>query len=352
MVRREAANRDIRIIYVGPLFFGSTCLMRMNSLSRLGFDVVGVESGNPTTYRGFYQRAIDSVARRAGYPIDRAGANLAIERQVLESRFDVLWIDKGLTIRPRTLHLVKTVQPWIRLVAFTPDDMMGRHNQSKYYLAGVPLYDLHITTKSFNGAELEAIGARRTIFIPNGYDTEIHKPVDTNEFTRTSLGGEVGFIGDYEEERAASVLYLARNGIPVRVWGMGRWQKLVNAHPLLRIEAGPLWGIEYAKAICSFDINLCFLRKVNRDLQTTRSIEIPACGRFMLAERTTEHTSLFREGVEADFFSDNDELLRKVQYYRRNTAEARQIGLAGRKRCEESGYDYTSRLGRILNVIL
>ena len=70
----------------------------------------------------------------------------------------------------------------------------------------------------------------------------------------------------------------------------------------LVIEDRPLWAEAYAKAICSFDICLGFLNKTNRDLQTRRTVEIPACQGFLLAERTSEQLGLFEEGQGGGVF--------------------------------------------------
>ena len=91
---------------------------------------------------------------------------------------------------------------------------------------------------------------------------------------------------------------------------------------------------------------------MNLDLQTTRSVEIPACGSFMLAERTIEHLAMFEEGKEAAYFSSNDELLQKCRYYLAHEDERKQIAAAGHQRCENSGYSNYDRIKAIIDYAL
>src|SRR5829696_8072533 len=86
--------------------------------------------------------------------------------------------------------------------------------------------------------------------------------------------------------------------------------------------------------------------------QTSRTFEIPACGAFMLAERTDEHLRLFEEGKEAAYFGSNEELLEKVRYYLDHEDERRRIASAGRKRCLDSGYSHHERLKYMLSVVI
>ena len=104
----------------------------------------------------------------------------------------------------------------------------------------------------------------------------------------------------------------------------------------------------YASAISAFRINLCFLRKANRDRVTTRSVEIPACGGFMLAERTEEHLALFEEDVEAAYFSNDDELLDKARWYLAHEGARARVAEAGRRRCWSGSYTYERRLEEVL----
>lgn len=86
---------------------------------------------------------------------------------------------------------------------------------------------------------------------------------------------------------------------------------------------------------------------MNFDQQTTRTVEIPACGGFMLAERTKEHLNLFEEGKEAAFFSSNEELLEMCKYYLGHENERRQIAEAGCQRCLTSDYSNEGMIRKV-----
>jgi spore maturation protein CgeB len=228
--------------------------------------------------------------------------------------------------------------------------MMNRGNQSRHFLQGLPLYDFYISTKSYHVSELQALGCPKVLFMENAYDPHTHRPVPLDDMDRQRLGGPVGFIGQWEPERAELLRSLALAGIPVRVWGY-TWERMKDVPSGMRIENRPLWGDDYARALCAFDINLCFLRKCNRDLQTTRSMEIPACGGFMLAEHSQEHESLFADCREAVFFRDDQDLVRKTRYYLDHPDERQGIAENGMERCLSSGYSYKERLARVLDQV-
>lgn len=88
------------------------------------------------------------------------------------------------------------------------------------------------------------------------------------------------------------------------------------------------------------------------DLQTTRTMEIPACGSLLMAERTVEHEQLFKDKEEAVFFSSNGELLELCQYYLGHEQERKRLAEAGRRRCLTSGYSNEETIKRVLEKIV
>jgi spore maturation protein CgeB len=292
---------------------------------------------------------VQRILYRVRGPVDWSGANAAVIEQGRAAPFDVLWVEKGLTIAPSTLREFRRLRPECRIAGYSGDPMFERRNRSRRFLRHLPLYDAYFTTKNNGVDDLHRRGCRRVVLVGNAFDPAVHRPLPVSDQDRSRLGGPVGFVGTWEKPRSRSLYRLAAAGIPARVWG-NLWTRCRYRHPLLRIEHRDLLDDDYALAVSAFDVNLCFLR--GSDFQTTRSIEIPACGGFMLAERTEEHLALFSEGVEAAYFNDDDELLAKVRYYLDRPEERRRIAAAGRARCLRDGYGNPSRITGMLDDVL
>jgi spore maturation protein CgeB len=70
---------------------------------------------------------------------------------------------------------------------------------------------------------------------------------------------------------------------------------------------------------------------------------------FLLAERTTDHQRLFREGIEAEFFEGLDELIAKCRYSLDHEPARRKIAEVGYRRCVLGGYGYEGRIRKVVS---
>lgn len=342
------------ILFVGNLNSWARSFQRCRALTEMEHAIDIVRSVPDGRFPGLKGRIelVEKVMSKLGFPRDLTQVNRNIRRYIVNKKYDIVWLEKPLMLKPSTLKFVKTKSPKTKICFYSEDDMFLRHNQSVYFKKSIPFYDIIFTTKSYNcnSDELPSLGATKVVFINKAYDRNFHRPVEISSEDYVRLGSDVGFIGRFEQDRAEKTLFLAKNGIHVRIWGNG-WSSWVNKHRNLRIENRPIYGDDFVKAICATKINLCFLRKLNRDLQTDRTMEIPACGAFMLAERTEEHRRLFEEDKEAVYFDSNEELLEKVRYYLEHEYERQAIAKAGRQRCLQSGYSHHDRLRFMLNQL-
>ncbi|MEQ8327955.1 MAG: glycosyltransferase [Parvibaculum sp.] len=292
----------------------------------------------------------DRIWRKLGLA-ERIGTHATnirmLNRAILDraGTFDILFVVKGNFVTADTLRRLKARGDAPRIIGWSCDDVYLPHNSSVVLREAAPSYDIFYTAKSLNisQGELAKMGFRDARFLHQGFDCEMHRPLPDPD---SRFAGLITFVGFGEEDRFNKMNYLARNGIEVHVWGNG-WTRAMRARAdqRLHIHARPLFGDDYADALSNSAINLCFLRKLNRDLHTSRSFEIPACGGFMVAERTDEHRAYFEEDAEAVYFDDTRELLDKVQYYLRHPEQRVSIAAAGRQRCLDSDYSY-HRLAR------
>jgi spore maturation protein CgeB len=290
------------------------------------------------------------IRRKIGYPVDVVGINQALIPHIAEFEPDLLWIEKANTILPATYRQIQQNFPTLKIAYYSEDDIYLFDNRSIYLTKSLSMFDVVYTTKPRNVQELPTLGAKNVVCIFQAYDRNVHRPISLSEEDYQQWGAEVGFVGFFERDRAEQMLFLAEQGIKVRIWGFN-WQDWVNKHPNLIVEGKPVFNEDFVKVLNATRINLNFLRKANRDRHTSRSLEIPACQGFMLAERTNEHLQLFEEGTEAEFFDSPEELCVKVKYYLTQETNRQRIAKAGRNRCVNSGYSHHDRLKEMLEKI-
>jgi hypothetical protein len=341
-------NNKKKVLFVGDLRTYTGSYLRKCSFESAGFDVKALSSITLEIKEG-EASFLKKIFSKFGFPIDYTNVNQKILQEVENNKFDLIWIEKGNTVLPKTLLNIKTLSPASKLVSFSEDNMILSHNRSLFYTHGIRHYDFVILTKGIfsNLDYFEKLSVRECIFIDQFYYSQLHKPVEFKNNDLEEFCSDIGFIGTYEKERSKSLLFVAQNNKKVVVWGNG-WKRLKEYDDNLIVKYRAIYMQEYVKTICSTKINLCFLRKINKDTQTHRSFEIPACGGFMLAERTQDHLRNFTEDKEAVYFSSDKELLSKINYYLIHDDERRAIAQAGRERCRNSGYSFLDRLKDIL----
>jgi spore maturation protein CgeB len=337
------------VLYCGLLNAGNTCSMRKEALERAGHSVTTLDLTPSVAKRDALTRLAYRAAWRFGWALDIDRCNERLMDLALEIRPEVIWVDKGVVITPSTLRQLTRELQRTRLVHYNPDDPFGGFGYAGWrtFIRAIREYDVHIVPRRANVEEYRRHGARHVFqAMPAwGYAEDIHRPVPRTPDAEQRFGADVGFVGSFEADRAQAMLELARKDVQVRI--VGPWPAEFLDRRMLHTP-GAVMGGEYARALGSFKIALGFLRKKNRDRHTSRSIEIPACGVFMLAERSDEHLSLFEEGIEAEYFSDIDELTDKVRFYLANDRARERIAAAGRSRCERSGYGNMSCMQRLL----
>lgn len=328
----------------------NTCLHRNWALHKLG-DVTEID----TTFQwNLICKILNYAYVTLKIPISylRLQINKEIIATCKKQNFDIIWIDKGNYILPSTLRYIKKILPKSKIIGYSPDNMSERHNRTVWFEKGMKYYDWYLTTKSYIIDWLKVNGCKNILFVNNAYEDTFHHPYKLNDEERERLGGKIGFIGSWEKERCDYILYLADHGIPVKVWGTGKWLEYTNYSPNLTITGKALFSEDYNKALSAFDISLCFLRKINSDLQTTRTMEIPACKSLLMAERTSEHEALFKDNIEAVFFSSKEELLEKCKYLIQHPEQRKDIAEKGYQRCILSGYSNYNTLRVALSHIL
>jgi hypothetical protein len=270
---------------------------------------------------------------------------LVVER-VREMRPDVAHFYQGHHYTPETIAQVANL-------TFASgshcDDPFGRRHRREYQLLmkALPEYDGYHVNRQCNVAEAAACGVKRVRVLMTYYIPWMHYPCALSAQEQRDFGSDVVFAGHMEPDlRIECLSRVARAGLRCRIFGgEAQWRSALPGD-VYRV-AGPtpnVRGADYRRALCASKIASCFFSKWNRDQYTNRSWEIPACGTFLLSERTPAMQEFYCEGKEAEFFESLEEFIDKVQFYLRDESARKRIAAAGYARVIASGNDIYSRM--------
>jgi len=340
---------SVRVLFLGENWHGSCARACCYALRRLGCDVADVDV---QTIRPQWR----SLALRGTLRLLRRSVIAEYNELVLETaeqfQPDLVLAFKGQFVKAETLERIQ--RRGAALYNYYPDTSAFAHGS--LLPVSLPLYDCVFYTKRFWEADVRSrITLQNAVYLPHGYDPEIHVPLPLDAIDARQYQHDVVVIATYtlHKEKILDELLTLMPEIDLCIWG-NQWSERCRTDLVPRhVQGRPLCGVSYAKAIRAARINLAIMSGIvegasQGDQTTTRSYEIPACGGFMLHERTNEVLSLYKEGEEVACFSSVRELVEQIRFYLLDPAERDRVSKAGFKRCVPA-YSYDSRMIEILD---
>jgi hypothetical protein len=332
----------MRVLYLGSRY--GTSRHRADALQRLGHEVELLDPGefiSAVPLSGAWQRYLGAVGLASRV---RSG----IMRRVKRSIFDIIWVDSGGLVSRGLVEELKQIAP--RIINLNLDDPFGTRDLNTWmqYRSAVSAYDLVVVVREENIEEAKALRAKRVLRVYRAADEIAHARRELTEEEKATWKSEVLFVGTGFPERGAFLCDLIRQEVPLSIYG-NKWSELKEWSTLKPYWKGP--GLEdaysYSTAILAAKVSLGLLSKGNRDLHTTRSLEIPSLGGVFCAERTSEHLNLYREDEEAVFWSSAEECAMKCKALLADEERRQAVAMAGNKRYLRNGWT-NMRVGEII----
>ena len=230
-------------------------------------------------------------------------------------------------------------------IAFCSDDPFNKNHRADWHLAALPAYDVVFTPRRANIADLRALGCGDVRYLPFGYDETLFGPATDQA---AGQAPDVLFVGGADEDRVEFMREFVRSGLRIGLVG-GYWARFPETRPFAL-------GFKTPQELCAMTaeakVNLCLVRRANRDGHVMRSFEIAAVGGCMLAEDTAEHREIFGpEGETVLYFKTAKEAVTKASSLLSNAPERKRMAGAVRARAGGPENTYRARLATMLDAV-
>ena len=291
----------------------------------------------------------EKVFEKLKIPIDISNFNNSmIHVAKLNSDLRFIFIEKGWYIYPSTLKKIQSLCPLAKIIYFSNDNMILNHNNNffinkifrsgifdKINLINIPNYKKF--SKKYNS---------NIHFTDKAYSEKMH----FKKFNyKQKFKYDVTFIGSCTLDRVKLLTSLEREGLKINIWGYG-WENYANHFKRKNTFKGEeVFNNKYRDIMASSKINLSFLRKINYDTQTSRSIEIPAAGGLILTEYSSTHKRIYGTLSKNILFKNSTDLSNKIKFYLKNEEFRKKITNLVQKKIIKDIKSYEKKIGDILN---
>lgn len=344
----------MKIFYLGQMGAGTTSHHRAEALRRLGHEVdaldlneaLGSALTGPLTSRVHYYTGYGLLQSRVTRLLWANAARIGAS--------DVIWVNGGELLGREAVLQLRALGP--KIVLFNNDDPPGGRDGARFdgLIRALPAYDLCVTVRDATLDDFRRLGARRAIRVWMGCDEVVHAPPSEIELSAAPCERGIVFIGTWirGENRDATLAALIDMGLPISVFG-DRWQRSPFWSKIGKAWKGAgLRDRAYTRALVGADACLGFLSAGNRDLYTTRSLEIPYAGGVLIAERTSEHVAMYQEGQEALFWDDAEECAQQCRRVLEDPALSARLRTGGMARARELGVGNEKVVSTILETVM
>ena len=308
-----------------------------------------------TARMGLTVRSIDTgPAYQANRVLKALYWRIGKRRAVHMRRFSQGLVDLAASERPRLLIVVGQApldsvglssvrSQGVHCLHWSTDDPWNPNCFAGWYLRTLPQYDAVFTPRRSNMVDFQNLGCRNVVWLPFAYDPDLFaRPPNDG---RSGFVHDVVFVGGADRDRAEFFSeFIRHGGSPFLVGGFWhRW-------PAFReLSLGPQTADELTRITAAAKVNLCLVRRANRDGHVMRTFEIPAVGGLMIAEDTAEHRDLFGpEGECVLYFSSPAEAASKARWAIDHPEDRQRMAEAAHRRIRFEKHTYRDRLETML----
>ena len=213
-------NLGYRILFLGSDWYGSSARACGYALRRAGHEVIDVSTDGWDPHG---QKILTKILIRLVHPMLRSEFNAAILDAARRFSPDMMVAFKGCMVNRRTLQQLR--RQGVPLYQYYPDNSLFAH--ADVDPGTMEEYDCCFFTKRFLAEDAARhLTLRGCVYLPHGYDPEIHCKPLLSEKDQSVYGSRVAVIAVQTPGKEAFLdrLLQTRTDLPLKIWGFG-WKE-------------------------------------------------------------------------------------------------------------------------------